>query len=222
VVSTDTLSEELWDDRPPRSAATTLQTYVYQIRRILGNLPGSTPECDILTRARGYTLRTPDARVDAGAFCEAVGKGRELWRQERVADATAQLGRALALWRGHPLADVKLGPQLRIHAAHLAEVRLRALELRIQADAKLGRHRELIPELRSLVAEHRLNEWLHAQLIESLSAVGRRAEALQAYHDLRRVLRAELGLEPTSEVKRLQTEILSGARGMPSGLLRRP
>jgi len=213
VVSTDTLSEELWEDRPPRSAATTLQTYVYHIRRTLGGVSSEgVYGCDIVTRSPGYMLRITDGRVDAETFHEMAAEGRRMWREDRVDEAADRLRQALALWRGPALADVRAGSPLTIHAARLSEVRMRTLQLRIQADARLGRHHELIPELRSLVAEHLLNEWLHAQLIDALRAAGRRAEALQAYQDLRRVLQTELGLEPTPEVQRLQTEVLGGGR----------
>lgn len=211
VVGTDTLFAELWDDRPPRSAATTLQTYVYQLRRILDSIPQGDRRSDIVTKAPGYVLRTGE--TDAERFLTVAEQGRCLWRQGHVAEAAERLRQALALWRGHALADINLGPELTIHKAHLCELRLRVLELRIQADARLGRHQELIPELRSLVAEHRLNERLHAQLIDSLRAVGCRAEALQAYQDLRRVLKSELGLEPAPDVQRLQAEVLNGVHG---------
>ncbi|MER6227091.1 AfsR/SARP family transcriptional regulator [Streptomyces sp. 900105755] len=211
VVSTDTLFAELWDDRPPRSAATTLQTYVYQLRRILDSVPRGERRCEIVTKAPGYELRT--GRTDAERFLALAEQGRCLWRQGHVTEAAERLRQALGLWRGEALADINLGPELTMHKAHLCELRLRVLELRIQADARLGRHQELIPELRSLVAEHRLNERLHAQLIDSLRAAGYRAEALQAYQDLRKVLRTELGLEPTPEVQRLQAEVLNGAHG---------
>ncbi|HEX4789176.1 MAG TPA: AfsR/SARP family transcriptional regulator [Actinospica sp.] len=222
VVSAEALSEELWDDRPPRSAATTTQTYIYQLRRILGSLPaaGGTG-CELATRAPGYVLRVEEGRIDATRFLAMVAAGRDLWRQDQVEAAAIRLRQALELWRGPALADIGMGPRLRVHAAHLTEMRLRALELRIQADARLGRHSELIPELRLLVAEHRLNERLHAQLIDSLSREGRRAEALQAYQDLRRVLRTELGLEPAPEIQRLQAEVLTGAgSGVLSGASR--
>jgi DNA-binding SARP family transcriptional activator len=211
VVSTEALSEELWDDRPPRSAARTVQTYIYHLRRILGAAMDAGA-CDLVTRPPGYVLRIDEARVDTIRFLAMAGAGRDLWRREQVEEAAVQLRLALELWRGPALADVALGPRLRVHAAHLCELRMRTLELRIQADARLGRHQELVPELRLLVAEHRLNERLHAQLIESLSVEGRRAEALQAYRDLRSVLRSELGLEPAPEIQRLQAEVLTGAR----------
>ncbi|WUH94320.1 AfsR/SARP family transcriptional regulator [Streptomyces sp. NBC_00433] len=212
VVSTDTLFAELWGDRPPRSAATTLQTYVYQLRRILDAIPQGEQCCGIVTRAPGYVLCVPDGRIDADRFVALADQGRALWRQERVEEAAERLRQALGLWRGRALADINPGPELTIHRAHLCELRLRVLELRIQADARLGQHHELIPELRSLVAEHRLNERLHAQLIDSLRQAGFRAEALQAYQNLRRVLRTELGLEPAQEVQRLQAEVLGGVR----------
>ncbi len=128
VVSTDTLSEELWEDRPPRSAATTLQTYVYHIRRTLGGVSSEgVYGCDIVTRSPGYMLRITDGRVDAETFHEMAAEGRRMWREDRVDEAADRLRQALALWRGPALADVRAGSPLTIHAARLSEVRMRAL-----------------------------------------------------------------------------------------------
>jgi len=119
------------------------------------------------------------------------------------------LRRALALWRGPALADVTLGRALEAHVIHLEEQRIRALELRIQADMELGLHRELVGELRFLVATNPLNEWFHRQLIWTLGHCGRRSEALQAYQQLRRTLNEELGLDPSPDLQRLHQEVLS-------------
>src|SRR5207249_5603424 len=113
--------------------------------------------------------------------------------------ASHLLRRALGLWRGPGLANVRRGSLLEAHAVHLEEQRMRTLELRIQADVELGRYRELIGEMRSLVAVHPLNEWFHGQLIMALSHSGRRGEALQAYQDLRRTLSNQLGVDPQPE-----------------------
>jgi len=111
------------------------------------------------------------------------------------------------------LANVLVGRLLEAHVVHFEEQRMRTLEMRIQADAELGRHRELVGEMRSLVATHPLNEWFHGQLIVALSRCGRRGEALQAYQNLRVVLSDQLGLDPQPELQRLQREVL--AHGVP-------
>ena len=139
-------------------------------------------------------------------------EGRELIEQRRFQEAAERLRKALGLWVGPPLSGVDVGPALEAHAAYLDELRTRALELRIQADIQLGRSRELIPELHTLISRDPLNEWFHARLIDALHRSGRRGDALHAYQRLRAVLNRELGLEPAPELQRLQSEVLSGTR----------
>src|SRR5256885_996689 len=126
----------------------------------------------------------------------------------------------LAMWTGPCLANVVPGRLLEAHAVHLEEQRMRALELRIQADAEIGLHRDLVGEMRSLVMSHPLNEWFHGQLIVALSRSGRRGEALQAYQNLRELLCNQLGLEPQPDLQLLQREVLSN--GIPESAVFRP
>jgi len=128
--------------------------------------------------------------------------------------------RELDRWNGPCLANVGLGRLLQSHAVHLEDQRMRTLELRIQADAEIGRHRELVGEMRSLVVSHPLNEWFHGQLIVALSRSGRRGEALQAYQNLREVLGTQLGLDPPHDMQVLQREVLTN--GTSSGNVFRP
>ncbi|MFE7135045.1 BTAD domain-containing putative transcriptional regulator [Streptomyces sp. NPDC057638] len=212
VVPAELLIQELWGDRPPRSAHATVQTYIHQARRVLE--PCWTGEDQLLvTRPLGYLIQVPRDDVDITLFERLVDRaGAELER--RMPDAAARsLRSALALWRGPVLSSVPTGQILGGRVAHLAELRIRALELRIEADNQLGRHRENIPELRSLVHDYPLNEWFHGQLIHALHRAGRRAEALQAYQSLYRILSTELGLEPSTELQHLQLAVLdpSGA-----------
>ena len=132
-----------------------------------------------------------------------------LLRNNQPAEAADRLRRGLSLWNGSAMAGVAHGPLLEGHVANLEEQRIRALELRIQAESQLGRHRELIGELRALVTQHPLNEWLHAQLISALHSSGRRGEALQAYHHLRHVLTEQLGLDPSPDLRRLHLQVLA-------------
>jgi SARP family transcriptional regulator, regulator of embCAB operon len=214
IVTRDALFEELWGEDPPQSATTTTQTYIYQLRKLFQR-EGLTAEDGgdlLLTRAPGYLLHIRPEQVDSNVFLRLCGEGRELLDRGAPADAAHKLRAALSLWTGPVLADVTAGPLLESHINHLLEMRVRALELRIQADTELGRHRELVPELRGLVRVYPLNEWFHARLIDCLHHGGRRAEALQAYHQLREILNEELGLDPAPELQRLQSDVLNGSR----------
>jgi DNA-binding SARP family transcriptional activator len=213
VVSMDSLIEELWGEHPPLSATGTAQTYIYQLRKFLDQR-GRHPDGGawLITKVPGYMTRVAPNQLDATAFEALSRQGRQMLEQGRPEQAALLLRRALDLWKGPSLANVRLGSLLEAHAVHLEEQRMRTLELRIQADAELGHHRELIGEMRALVANHPLNEWLHGQLIVALSHSGRRGEALQAYQDLRRVLSNQLGLDPQPELQRLHQEVLSHGR----------
>jgi DNA-binding SARP family transcriptional activator len=213
VVAMDALIEELWGETPPLSAVGTAQTYIYQLRKILDPRGEHTARGEwLVTKPPGYMMRASLDQLDATAFEALTQKGRQMLEEGYPQQAAQLLRRALDLWTGPSLADVRRGPLLEAHAIHLDEQRMRALELRIQADAELGRHRELIGEMRSLVASHPLNEWFHGQLIIALSHSGRRGEALQAYQDLRQLLSNQLGLDPQPELQRLHQEVLSHGR----------
>ncbi|MFC5183735.1 AfsR/SARP family transcriptional regulator [Actinomadura harenae] len=208
VVSIDTLIEELWSDDPPRSATTTTQTYIYQLRRVFGRLQERSGLPDpLITRPPGYVLDIPPSEVDATRFNSMLDTGRALLAHD-AREAARILREALALWRGPMLGNVNCGPLLRGYAAHFEERYVSALELRIAADMRLGRHHELIAELKSLVTRYPYNEWLHGQLIIALTRVGRRAEALEAYQDVRRLLDRDLGLEPSPDLKQVHAGLL--------------
>lgn len=217
VVNLDLLIEELWDERPPRSAVTTAQTYIYQVRRLIAEEQLDEPGAELLvTRASGYVLQADPDQIDVNVFRRLFRDGQVCMDSGRPGEAAEVLRRALDLYRGAALADVTRGRLLEPHAVLLEEQRLRVLELRIQAEMQLGLHRELVGELKSLVTQHPLNEWFHGQLITALSQVGRRSEALQAYQNLRAVLDDELGLEPTPELQRLQMEVLTTGCAQPT------
>lgn len=210
LVHLDVLIDELWREGPPKSAVSTVQTYIYQLRKIIAQEWLDESETDLLaTKPPGYVLRVRPEQVDANVFRRLAEQGRDQLKNGRCEEAKATLGRALGMWTGSALADVTLGRVLMERVVPLEELRLHMLELRIQVDLQLGLHRELIGELRSLVAAHPLNEWFSGQLISALSRSGRRSEALEVYQALRGSLNDELGLEPGPELQRLHQEVLA-------------
>jgi len=207
VVSTDAIIDELWGEEPPPSAVGTAQTYIYQLRKCLDPRIGTGEEW-LVTKPPGYLMRISPSQLDATTFEALSRQGRQMLERGQPEQASQLLRRALELWQGPSLANLRRGGLLQAHAIHLEEERMRTLELRIQADVELGRYRQLIGEIRSLVAVNPLNEWLHGQLMMALSRTGRRGEALQAYQDLRLLLDNQLGLAPQPELQRLHRELL--------------
>ena len=198
TVSADRLCEGLWGERAPASAPKMVQLYVSQLRKLLR---GSVAE--IVTRGRGYELRLAVDRVDAVRF-------------ERLVDAAehadgapnGEARAALALWRGSPLADVADEPFASAAIRRLEDLRLQAAELAIDSDLAAGRHCEVLPELRSLIADEPLRERLRAQYMLALYRAGRQAEALEAYRDARQALVEAIGVEPGPELRHLHEAIL--------------
>lgn len=210
VISVDTLIEELWGEEQPRSATTTLRTHIHNVRRLLVEESGTPAAHDVLvTRQAGYELRVDDDQVDARVFERLVDQGRAYLDRAELEAGAARLREAVALWRGPAFAHIELGSVLRAHAIHLEEKRIQAIHLRIEAERSLGRDQDLIPELRSLAVTHPYNEAFHAQLIESLYRSGRRAEALQAYQQLRSNLHRDLGIAPAPEIQELHEKLTS-------------
>ncbi|MFF5676058.1 BTAD domain-containing putative transcriptional regulator [Streptomyces hygroscopicus] len=209
VVRAADIADELWEGAPPSSAATTLQTYVYKLRKALME---HGAEGILATRPGGYVLTIPDAATDLHRFNEAVRTGRTLLDDGDATAAATVLCQALDLWRGPALADVVHGRLLSTHVAELEEARTRALELRLETELRLGRHRELLSELKSLALTQPLHEHLHALLMVALHRSGRRNEALNTYRAVRRNMIEQLGLEPGAELQRLHQEILSASR----------
>jgi DNA-binding SARP family transcriptional activator/streptogramin lyase len=219
VVSRDRLIQGVWGDRPPDTAQTALQVYVSGLRKILG-------ADRIVTRAPGYLLQADRDSIDLGRFETLVEAGKEALAAADAATASRQLAAALALWRGEPLADLESAPVAQTEFRRFEELRLGALEERVEADLALGRHAELIAELQALVRDHPFRERLRAQLMVALYRSGRQAEALEHYRQGRRVLAEELGLEPGEALRRLELAILdhdpdlgSVRRAEPSGRL---
>ncbi|MCX4526348.1 MULTISPECIES: AfsR/SARP family transcriptional regulator [unclassified Streptomyces] len=209
AVGTDTLVRELWGEDAPGNAIRTLQTHVYHARGMLDDARAdASARALLVTQAPGYRLDIDDDEVDVLVFERCVRRAQWELTQGSPEAAAKHLGRAQALWRGPMLGNVSVGGVLTGRIAHLEELRIRALELRVETENRLGRYREFLPELRALVNDHPLHEWFHGQLISALHRAGRRGEALQAYQNLYTILKRELGLEPSAELRRLQAEIL--------------
>ncbi|GGV40034.1 SARP family transcriptional regulator [Actinomadura cremea] len=197
VVQIPELIEELWGDHPPHSAASTVQTYVYKLRRIIGG------ENVLLTRSRGYQLRITPDDLDLCRFERLSDQGRGMLARGDAAGACTVLAEALSWWRGPALAGASSGGSLAAHAMRLEERRLTTLEWRIEAELGLGRHREVITELRRLSADHPTHEGLTHKLMTALSRSGLGREAADVYRRVRRTLSGELGLEPSEALRRL-------------------
>lgn len=184
-VGVSALVDELWGDRPPRSAEATLHTYVKQLRRMIGSALGPDhvlgPK-DVLRRVPvGYRLDAPPAAMDVSRFERLASAGRAALEAGADAEGSELLVSALRLWRGPALADVSPGPVLRAEVLRLEELRLTALEERFGAELRLGRHRALLGELTALASRYPLHESLHAQLMLALHRSGRSWQSLELF-----------------------------------------
>jgi DNA-binding SARP family transcriptional activator len=224
VVPVDSLIEELWSGRPPRSARTTVQTYVLQLRELIATAltrgaaeqSGAEPERRtakevLLTLPGGYVLSSGGGTSDVREFERLAGLGYRATDAGDFAGASRILAGALDRWSGSAFADVQTGALLAMEAKRLEESRLCALDQRIEADLRLGRHREVLAELTVLTSRYRTHENLHAQFVTALHRSGRRGEALNAYLQLRTTLGRDLGLEPSPRLRRLEQSILTAA-----------
>jgi DNA-binding SARP family transcriptional activator len=205
TTSLSALAEALWGPVPPPTARVTVQNYVMRLRRVLENHSGSR----ISTQPRGYLIRVDAGELDVIRFEELLGRARAAARDGSWDQAATQARRALALWRGEPLADVDSEVLADREVPRLEELRLQAVEARIDADLHLGRPSEVIAELRQLVATHPLRECVHGLLMRALYRDGRQAEALAAYQHARQVLVEELGTEPGTGLRELHSQLLT-------------
>jgi DNA-binding SARP family transcriptional activator/tetratricopeptide (TPR) repeat protein len=205
VVSVDELIEVLWQAGPPPAARASLQNYVRRLRTALGDEERRL----IGTRPGGYQINVGPGGLDVTRFEELLGAARAA-AQDGVWDGAAdRAAAALALWRGEPLTDTGSAVLAAREAPWLAELRWQALELRIDAELRLGRHAGVIGELRGLVAGDPLRERWHALLMLALHRDGRQGEALAAYQQARGVLAEELGAEPGAGLRELHQRILT-------------
>jgi DNA-binding SARP family transcriptional activator len=207
IVHVDSIISELWPSHPPRTARTTLSTYVYHLRRCIDD--AEADDSLLVTRAPGYMLRVSPDQVDVHTFGLLLQRGRDLQNRGLHAEAAEAYRQALDLSTGSPLANVPCGPTLSTYTMEVLEELRRAQHLMIEAEIAAGRHRELIGELRSLTAENPLDEALHAQLMVVLGRSGRRSDAMAVYRGLRAQLSTELGVEPCDGIQLLHRDLLS-------------
>jgi DNA-binding SARP family transcriptional activator len=218
VVSTARLADVLWGDRPPATSIQSLQNHVARLRSFLG--PGDGKRIE--TVAPGYLIRVRAGELDLESFVSLSARGYEARRSGDWDAAARHLRAALGLWRGNPLADVFSDVIQAVDAPRLAQLRLEAIEARVDADLHLGRHEHVIAELGPLTRTHPLREGLHASLMLACYQAGRRAEALDAYQQARRILLDELGVEPGSEMRELHQRILRTDPGLEAVRTRLP
>jgi len=205
VVSAEELARVVWEGSPPPGQAA-LRTQVMRLRRALGGEAAAR----IVTRDPGYLISLDEDEFDAALFEALCREAGDAVRAGQWREAAEDCGRALELWRADALRDVDSAILREECGTHLEQLRLQALEWRIEADLNLGRHARLVPELRDLAQRHPLREHTHAQLMLALYRCGRAAEALEAYQEARRTLVGELGIEPGPELQALHARILAG------------
>jgi predicted ATPase/DNA-binding SARP family transcriptional activator len=200
-LSADRLIDQLWGDGQTAKPANALQAQIVQLRRTLG-------ASAIVTSESGYALDISPADLDAARFEDLVAEGRRLSTVGEVARASAVLGEALRLRRGEPLSEFAYAGFADAERTHLNELALVATEYRVEADLELGHHNELVGELEALCRDHPLRERLWELLMLALYRAGRQAEALRAYAEIRDRLVDELGVDPGSSLRQLETRIL--------------
>ena len=199
VVSRDRLVDALWGEAPPDTATKALQVHVSQLRKA---------QVGVETQAPGYLLRLDGDAVDSKRFERLAREGAAALAGGEAERAADLLREALALWRGPPLADFGSAEFAQPEIARLEELRVSAVENRIEADLALGRG-DVVGELEALIASQPFRERLRRQLMLALYQGGRQAEALAAYRETHRVLAEELGIDPSAELQELERAILT-------------
>ena len=210
VVSTERLVDDLWGESAPRTATTSLHNTISQLRRLIGDA--------LVTHPPGYVLKLDRSQADVFRFEDLVRAARGTGPVERA----ASLREALGLWRGPALLDVAYQPFAEGEAARLEEMRLCAREELFDAELELGTHDVLVPEIEALIAANPLRERLWGQLMLAHYRAGRQGDAAQAYQSARRMLLAELGIEPGPALKELHGAIIRQEVEIPGRSARTP
>jgi DNA-binding SARP family transcriptional activator len=207
-VTTEQLVEMLWPDARPDEPAKTVHVYVSRLRRAL-------TDPILQTEGAAYVLQVRPEQLDVDRFAALVDAGRERLGADDPRAASRLLEEALALWRAEDaLTELRYAAFAQPDIEQLAERRLEASELALEAELALGRHAAAVPRLKGLVDRHPLRERLHGYLMLALYRCGRQAEALAAYRRLRDTLDAELAQPPSAELRRLEQQILQQDPGL--------
>ena len=210
AVSRDDIVDAVWGAHPPRTVASSISTYVARLRRELEPERLLRSRSDLLVGdTSGYRLQVNPERVDALLFESRLRAARHLCNSSQFFDAVRELEAALALWTGTAFGGVP-GPFAYAERTRLDELRLGALEQHAELLLQLGRHEQVAAELSGLVHQYPLRERLRYLLMVSYARIGRRADALAEFRDLRNVLTAELGIEPAGDLQQLHKHILRG------------
>ena len=214
VVTNTALMQELWGGLPPRTAVTTLQTYMLQLRKRLQHaLAGDTDLSSkdvLLTKPTGYMFSVPAQAIDALRYDRLAAAGRNAAAAGDYPTAGRIITKALSMWRGPALVDIAAGPQLEIESIRLEETRLADVTLRIDADLYLGRHNHLLGELAALCARYPLMENFCAQHMLALYRSEQPGRALEVYHAMRITIGEQLGVDPSPRIRQLHQLILTG------------
>lgn len=200
LVPVEQLIDEVWGEDPPPAATSTLHSYISRLRATLGDRR-------IEWRAPGYLLHVQPDELDALRF-EGMLRGARARMTAEPEAAASDFVAALSLWRGRPFTDLAERGALLAEASRLDEVRAEAAEEWLELESSLGRDHEVVARAEELLHDHPLRERLWGLLMHGLYRSGRQAEALEAYHRLRRTLADELGIDPSPELQRLQVQIL--------------
>jgi len=210
TVASDLLVDAVWSDAPAEGSRKRLRMAIARLRETLASC-GETAAPPLRTMPGGYRLDVGPDELDAEAFEARVEAGRQALGAGDAAAATRMLADALALWRGPALADVAYEDWAQPEIRRLEELRLAALESRVEADLRLGRHSDLVGELEALVGRHPTRERFAGQLMLALYRCGRQTDALDAFRRARESLLADLGVEPGPQLRALQADVLAQA-----------
>jgi DNA-binding SARP family transcriptional activator/Tfp pilus assembly protein PilF len=209
VISRGELVDAVWGQDPPASAEGGIYTYVAGLRRIIEpNRSPRGPGRVLVSSGAGYVLHLVPGQPDAVSFEQHLGRARQLRKSDDLPGAVAELNAALALWRGIAFAGVP-GPFAETERVRLGELRSMAAEERADVLLSLGRHEEVVPDLRAMVADHPLRERMRGLLMIALYRCERHAEALRVFQDARRVLADELGIDPGTDLSRIHQQVLT-------------
>ncbi|MEV7553314.1 AfsR/SARP family transcriptional regulator [Amycolatopsis sp. NPDC089917] len=206
------IENELWGTTPPKSALTTIQTYIMQIRKRMDAAladGGSSAKDVLVTGTSGYRLRIAAPALDVARYQDLVARGEAALVSGEYRHAACLFADALAVWRDDALVDVRHGPAIETEVRELEASRTLTLERRIEAELRLGQHYGVLTELTVLTRRHPFNENMHGQFMRALYRSGRRAEALSLYRRLRERFIGELGIDPSPWLRELHQVVLN-------------
>lgn len=210
VVTTEHLIGEIWGENPPARASAALYVYVSQLRKLLRGTPADAEDSPVVTSPRGYSLHVGIDELDADRFTRLYQEGRALHWDRSYGQAATVLRHAASLWRGPAFGGFTDSPDVQAYATLLEETRLECLELLMETELLIGRHREVVGQLSALAKEHTLRETFYEYLMTALLRSNRRAEALETFASARQNLVQQLGIEPGVSLRKLHQSILVG------------